>query len=137
MQVLYDAGVEGQAAVDLAKDFERRKCNHFKVRPEEECLTTMAGVCLLFTSFGYTHYSGRRTERESNVLARIGNENKNRYIIATQSLELRKVLRLIPGVPLIYINRSVVLLETPSDATVLKKNQARSLFLPLSLLSSP
>jgi U3 small nucleolar RNA-associated protein 23 len=44
IQALYDLGTEGQASVDLAKDFERRKCNHFKVRPEEECLITMAGA---------------------------------------------------------------------------------------------
>ncbi len=48
IQALYDLGTEGQASVDLAKDFERRKCNHFKVRPEEECLTTMAGSFLIF-----------------------------------------------------------------------------------------
>lgn len=43
MQALYDLGPEGQGAVDLAKGFERRKCNHFKVRPQDECMTAMAG----------------------------------------------------------------------------------------------
>ena len=43
MQILYDLGPEGQDAVDLAKDFERRKCNHFKARPQDECLLAMAG----------------------------------------------------------------------------------------------
>lgn len=49
MQALYDMGAEGQGAVDLAKGFERRKCNHFKVRPQDECMNTMAGAlsCLV------------------------------------------------------------------------------------------
>lgn len=57
MQALYDLGPEGQAAVDLAKEFERRKCSHFKVRPQDECMTIMAGTfsfplypALLFSS---------------------------------------------------------------------------------------
>lgn len=43
IQALYDAGAEAQAAVDAAKGFERRKCNHFKARPEDECMLAMAG----------------------------------------------------------------------------------------------
>lgn len=42
IQALYDAGAEAQAAVDAAKGFERRKCNHFKARPEDECMLAMA-----------------------------------------------------------------------------------------------
>ncbi|GAA5847217.1 hypothetical protein JCM5353_007797 [Sporobolomyces roseus] len=93
IQSLYDQGAEGQAAVDMAKEFERRKCNHFKQRPEDECMIAMAGE-----------------------------ENKNRYVIATQSLELRKELRKVAGTPIVYIARSVVLLETPSDQTLAKKS---------------
>ncbi|GAA5906883.1 rRNA-binding ribosome biosynthesis protein UTP23 [Sporobolomyces salmoneus] len=92
IQALYDQGEEGQAAVEMAKEFERRKCNHFKPRPEDECMTAMAGE-----------------------------DNKNRYVIATQSTELRQTLRKVPGTPIIYIARSVVLLETPSDQTLAKK----------------
>lgn len=56
---------------------------------------------------------------------RLGEENKNRYVIATQSLELRKELRKVAGTPIIYIARSVVLLETPSDQTLAKKSSVR------------
>lgn len=56
---------------------------------------------------------------------RLGEENKNRYVIATQSLELRKELRKVAGTPIIYIARSVVLLETPSDQTLAKKSAVR------------
>ncbi|GAA6063722.1 hypothetical protein JCM10212_001833 [Sporobolomyces blumeae] len=92
IQALYDAGPEGQDAVDVAKGFERRKCNHFKVRPQDECMMAMAG-----------------------------DSNKNRYVIATQSSDLRSNLRKVPGTPIVYIARSVVLLESPSDQTMNKK----------------
>ncbi|KDE03329.1 hypothetical protein MVLG_06172 [Microbotryum lychnidis-dioicae p1A1 Lamole] len=92
MQVLYDLGPSGQPSVNLAKEFERRKCNHLKARPAEQCLTAMAGK-----------------------------DNPHRYVIATQSLTLRKHLRTVPGLPIVYLNRSVVLLESPSDQTMKKK----------------
>ncbi|TNY22553.1 PIN domain-like protein [Rhodotorula diobovata] len=94
MQALYDLGEEAQDVVDVAKGFERRKCNHLKARPEDECLTTMAGA-----------------------------DNRNRYVFATQSLALRQALRKVPGSPIIYIARSVLLLEAPSDQTLAKKRQ--------------
>ena len=62
----------------------------------------------------------------------VGPDNKNRYVIATQSLELRKSLRSVPGLPIIYLARSVVLLETPSDQTLAKKAQVRSHPFPFS-----
>lgn len=58
-----------------------------------------------------------------------GTDNKNRYVIATQSLELRKKLRTVPGLPIIYINRSVVLLEAPSGETLSKKKSVRPFFI--------
>ncbi|KAK4050804.1 hypothetical protein OIV83_003225 [Microbotryomycetes sp. JL201] len=81
-----------QTVIDAAKAFERRKCNHLKAKPESECLKSMTG-----------------------------SDNVNRYVIATQSLDLRKTLRAVPGLPLVYISRSVMLLESPSDQTLAKK----------------
>ncbi|KAL8287688.1 hypothetical protein RQP46_003546 [Phenoliferia psychrophenolica] len=108
MQALYDLGAEGQGAVDLAKGFERRKCNHFKVRPQDECMTAMAG-----------------------------SDNPNRYVIATQSLPLRQTLRNVPGLPIIYLARSVVLLEAPSTKTMSKKKEMedQKLHVPASELA--
>ncbi|GAA5832754.1 hypothetical protein JCM11251_005750 [Rhodosporidiobolus azoricus] len=103
IHALYEAGEEGQAAVDAAKGFERRKCNHFKARPEDECMLTMAGK-----------------------------ENRNRYVFATQSQDLRQQLRKVPGSPIIYIARSVMLLEAPSDQTMAKKKQMESAKLHVS-----
>jgi len=89
---LYLQGKAQQPAVDLAKMFERRKCNHKVVIPGDDC-----------------------------VLSVTGDANKHRYVIATQSHGLRTKLRSIPGTPILHINRSVMVLEPPSEATMRAK----------------
>ncbi|KIK71200.1 hypothetical protein GYMLUDRAFT_211186 [Collybiopsis luxurians FD-317 M1] len=81
-----------QPAVDLAKNFERRKCNHKEAIPGDDCLASV-----------------------------VGDSNKHRYVIATQSNPLRSKLRLICAVPIVHINRSVMILEPPSGATLRAK----------------
>ncbi|KAK2461780.1 hypothetical protein APHAL10511_006243 [Amanita phalloides] len=92
---LYLQGKSTQPAVDLAKTFERRKCNHREAIPGDECL--------------------------SNV---VGESNKHRYVIASQSRPLRAKLRTVPAVPLLHITRAVLILEPPSDATLKMKEIA-------------
>jgi len=89
---LYLSGKSNQPAVDLAKTFERRKCNHREPIPGDECLADV-----------------------------VGDTNKHRYVLATQSQPLRSKLRNIPAVPIVHINRSVVVLEPPSDSTIKAK----------------
>ncbi|OJT11822.1 rRNA-processing protein utp23 [Trametes pubescens] len=86
---IYLQGKDAQPVVDLAKEFERRKCNHREAIPGDECVASV-----------------------------VGETNKHRYVIATQSQELRQKLRSIPGVPVVHMNRSVMILEPPSDATL-------------------
>ncbi|KAJ3758830.1 PIN domain-like protein [Lentinula raphanica] len=81
-----------QPAVDLAKSFERRKCNHREPIPGDDCIASV-----------------------------VGDSNKHRYVIATQSTPLRNNLRLIPAVPIVHINRSVMILEPPSGTTMRAK----------------
>ncbi|KII93495.1 hypothetical protein PLICRDRAFT_171239 [Plicaturopsis crispa FD-325 SS-3] len=92
---LYLQGKTQQAAVDLAKTFERRMCNHREAISGDECLASV-----------------------------VGETNKHRYVIATQSQPLRVKLRSIPAVPIVHINRSVMVLEPPSDATIRAKQAA-------------
>jgi len=92
---LYLQGKAIQPVVDLAKGFERRKCNHREAIPGDACLKDV-----------------------------IGETNKHRYIVATQSQPLRSSLRDIPAVPVVHINRSVMILEPPSDATMKAKEKA-------------
>ncbi|KAJ7456696.1 Fcf1-domain-containing protein [Mycena latifolia] len=89
---LYILGKSLQPAVDLAKTFERRKCNHREPIPGDECLSSV-----------------------------VGETNKHRYVVATQSHPLRVKLRAIPAVPIVHVNRSVMVLEPPSDATIRTK----------------
>ena len=48
----------------------------------------------------------------------IGEKNEKKYFVATQDTTLRSVLREIPGVPLLYLNRSVLVFEDISKATL-------------------
>ncbi|KAI6117791.1 Fcf1-domain-containing protein [Pisolithus thermaeus] len=91
---LYLQGKSQQPAVDLAKGFERRKCNHREAIPGDDCLASV-----------------------------VGDTNKHRYVVATQLQPLRAKLRLVPGVPIIHINRSVMILEPPSEETIRVKQQ--------------
>lgn len=77
--------------IDFAKTLERRRCGHL---PEEypEPLSTMD--CMKAV-----------VDPKGNLV------NKHRYCVASQSADVRRMLREIPGVPQIYIKRSVMILE--------------------------
>ena len=55
----------------------------------------------------------------------LGEANKHRYVVATQSRPFRVSLRAIPGVPIVHINRSVMILEPASDTTLQAKQRVR------------
>lgn len=90
MQALYLT--ENQPAIELAKTFERRRCNHNIKDPKTpvECIQSIVDI---------------------------NGENKHRYIVASQSMKLRRKLRAVPGVPLVFMNRSVMVMEPASDAS--------------------
>lgn len=94
---------EQQTAVDLAKTFERRKCNHREPIPGDDCLASVVG----------RSPSANGNELETNTDYLAGDSNKHRYVIATQSNPLRTKLRTIPAVPIVHINRTVMILEPP------------------------
>jgi len=50
--------------------------------------------------------------------------NSHRYIVAAQEPEIRGEMRSIPGVPLIYITRSIVLLEPISGVSTDTRERA-------------
>jgi U3 small nucleolar RNA-associated protein 23 len=85
--------------IDTAKLCERRKCNHHELEeplPEKGCI-------------------------ESVVLK--NGENKHRYLIASQAKETRAMFREVPGVPLIIINRSVMILEPMNNASLQRRDR--------------
>lgn len=87
---LYDA--KNEEAIALAKTFERRRCNHSQKDPKKplDCIADITNI---------------------------GGANKFRYVVATMDQELRKELRRVPGVPLLFMNRSVMVMEPMSKAT--------------------
>jgi len=89
---LYKLGPSHQSTVDLAKTFERRKCNHREAIPSDDCIRSV-----------------------------VGETNKHRYVVATQSQSLRESLRIIPSVPIVHVNRVVMVLEPPSETTLRTK----------------
>lgn len=133
IQALYDAGEDAKEAVEAAKGFERRKCNHFKARKQDECMLAMAGT--LLSSALIVRLQMKREELQLTAPPcpgrphSAGEQNKNRYVFATQSLPLRESLRAVPGSPILYIARSVMLLEAPSNQTLAKKRRVSHLSL--------
>ncbi|RCK62578.1 rRNA-processing protein UTP23 [Candida viswanathii] len=88
MAALY--ATQNQALIDFAKTFERRRCNHRETIPASECIALVVDVA---------------------------GENKHRYVVGSQDGALRKKLRGVPGVPLVYMNRAVMVLESLSEAS--------------------
>lgn len=67
------------------------------------------------------------------ILSIIGESNTSKYIVATQEVTLRSALRAVPGVPLMYLNRSVLVFEEISPATLnisRKNDRARMSSIP-------
>ncbi|WWC92536.1 uncharacterized protein L201_007495 [Kwoniella dendrophila CBS 6074] len=95
MEALYALGKDQQKVTNLAKTFERRRCNHRTAIEGNECLKDV-----------------------------IGQTNKHRYVLASQSLALRTTLENVPGLPIIHFNRTgVLVLSPPSTATIREKNK--------------
>ena len=43
--------------------------------------------------------------------------NTGKYLVATQDQDLRRTLAHIPGIPLIYLNKVTLILESPSQSS--------------------
>ncbi|KAF3046366.1 hypothetical protein E8E12_005531 [Didymella heteroderae] len=95
MRHLYDAKPKNETLILQAKEYERRRCGHHEL---EEPLSTLE--CL-----------------SSVVDPKGSGSNKHRYVVASNEKEVRAKMRSIPGVPLIYISKSVVLMEPMTSAT--------------------
>lgn len=95
MRHLYDAEQKDEELISHAKAFERRRCGHHEL---EKPLSTLE--CL-----------------SSVVDPKSSRTNKNSYVVASQDDTVRATMRRIPGVPLIYLKRSVMIMEPMAGAT--------------------
>ncbi|KAM0237684.1 hypothetical protein ACHAPO_004334 [Fusarium lateritium] len=96
MRRLY--ATKNEAFINLGQTLERRRCGH---HPNEYPEPLSTQECL-----------------RSVVDPKDTNQNKHRYVVASQDQEVRRMLRGIRGVPLIYIKRSVMILEPMADESV-------------------
>ncbi|KAI9866493.1 MAG: hypothetical protein M1813_001044 [Trichoglossum hirsutum] len=104
---LYSSSSLDPALIDEAKTYERRRCNHHML---DKPLSTLE--CL-----------------SSVVDPKSSGTNKHRYVIASQDGEARSFMRSVAGVPLVYINRSVMIMEPMAEATEqVKEREERGKF---------
>jgi U3 small nucleolar RNA-associated protein 23 len=107
MRHLYAAKPKNETLILQAKEYERRRCNHQDL---DEPLSTLE--CL-----------------GAVVDPKDSGTNKNRYIVASNDKRVRAHMRSIAGVPLIYISKSVVLMEPMASATEeLREREEKSKF---------
>lgn len=89
--------------IEFAKTIERRRCGH---HPDEFAEPLHALECL-----------------PSVVDPKKKRENKHKYVVASQDGQVRRLMRQIPGVPLVYVSRSVMILEPMTDLTIALRNR--------------
>ncbi|KAI1315283.1 hypothetical protein EDD11_001015 [Mortierella claussenii] len=89
MALLKSRGEDASGAFLASKRFEKRRCKHQTAVDESICLSEI-----------------------------ISTHNPHNYVIASQSKKLRVAFAKVPGVPLLYINRSNMILEPPSEASL-------------------
>lgn len=107
MRHLYDSQPKDETLITHAKEFERRRCGHHEL---EKPLSTLECI-------------------KSCVDPKENRTNKNHYVVASQDEELRRTLRSIPGVPLLYIKRSVMIMEPMAGAsTNIKDKEEKAKF---------
>lgn len=82
--------------VAVAKRMERRRCNHHTLDHPLSTLECFSSV----------------------IDPKNSKTNKNRYVIASQEEEVRRYCRGVKGVPLVYVKRSVMVMEPMADSSV-------------------
>ncbi|KAL9049648.1 MAG: hypothetical protein Q9162_007109 [Coniocarpon cinnabarinum] len=96
MRHLYNTQPKNEVVIEHAKQFERRRCNHHTLEKPLSTLECLANV---------VDPKGSRS-------------NKHRYIVASQDQDVQEHMQDIPGVPVIYILRSVMIMKPMSNATL-------------------
>ena len=82
--------------ISIAKNMERRRCGHHTL---DEPLSTLECV-------------------SSVIDPKKSLTNKNRYVVASQDEDVRRFCRKVRGVPLVYVKRSVMVMEPMAEGSV-------------------
>jgi len=125
VEALYKLGRSYQPSVDLAKTFERRRCNHREAVAPDECVKDVIGTSILcHPILPSPTIDAPDLYRPRLMMIYPGPTNKHRYILASQSPSLRQTLQSVPGLPIIHFNpRGVLVLSPPSRATLKHKDE--------------
>ncbi|KAL2358158.1 Fcf1-domain-containing protein [Cryomyces antarcticus] len=97
-----DTAATKSAWLDVARKCETRRCGH---TPSNNPTTT-------------TTFSSSALSTCDCINSVVGSTNKNRYIVASQDAEVRARCREVPGTPIVYIRRSVMIMEPMAEASV-------------------
>ncbi|KAJ2519463.1 hypothetical protein H4217_002663 [Coemansia sp. RSA 1939] len=81
-----EEGEHRSKAIAVSKGFEKRRCPHKDPVPGSQCISEI-----------------------------LGDENRYNYCVAVQDEMLRARLRKVPGVPLVCVKQSTMVLEKPQD----------------------
>lgn len=123
MEALYRS--ENAQAIALAKNFERRRCGH---RPAPKGRAAVEAAEAYANKVKQAEARGDEPPKKPDDGSRKphdclwevivhNNQNKHRYVVATQKDKLRNRLRRIPAVPMLYLSRSVMVMEPMSQIT--------------------
>ncbi|KAF2217404.1 hypothetical protein CERZMDRAFT_31213 [Cercospora zeae-maydis SCOH1-5] len=83
------------SCIEVAKQAERRRCGHHELPEPLSALECISSVV---------------DPKGSGV-------NKHRYVVASQDDQVRRKMRAVVGVPLVYIKRSVMILEPMAEVS--------------------
>jgi U3 small nucleolar RNA-associated protein 23 len=70
---------------------------------------------------------GQILSPDNCIKSYIGKKNFKKYFVATQDSFLRQQLRKIPGVPLLFFDQNMILIDKPSQASVLASKKREEL----------
>ena len=90
-----------ETMIALAKNMERRRCNHHTLENPLSTLECLSSVI-----------DPKSTHTDKDLI------NKFNYVVAVQDEDVRRWCRRVKGVPIIYVKRSVMVMEPMGERSV-------------------
>lgn len=85
--------------------------------PDDAVDTRALATSLEVVRSGATVEESRSLSPSEAIRRLTSRNNRNRFVVATQDPALRDTLRMTPGIPLVFLQRVVLILEEPSTST--------------------
>lgn len=116
VEELFSLGPEFRKSAHYAKQhFEFRRCRHAEPVSANMCIQSM--ISKHFSLWRDIHGNPNDVDDDRNA---------KHFMVATQDKKLRHALAKVPGVPLLYMNNVILILEPPSEASRQFLQQVRS-----------